>query len=689
MKRIVSISLGSSQRNYHCTTTIIGQKIEIQRIGTDGDVGAAARLLRTYDGHIDAFGLSEPPPVLRLGTNWYPHRELMQLASNARTTPVLDGSSIQATLGRWMIQRVGEVLPGIFRARRVLFINGTESYQQAQALVPHQPIMRFADPMLLSGTAAVLAIRSLQQLEQYAATVLPLLMLLPVPRYCRLFTPHPRHRHRLEHLFQWAEVIVGRCETILNCMPDDLGGRTILTDAPSPGEVEQLAQRGVSTLVTLTPPLSDDSPFVGADVLEAIVAVVQGRPGKPDDSDVLHVITAARWEPAIHPLNPAPIKPSFAFVVHPITPSDIYHASFMQFARRLPQRLVEWASAYAPPIRLSRIRGIRSTATGKEIEGILLTLGSTPREIMRRPPEFTYRRLLRAAQISEQMGAGIMGLGAFTSVVGDAGVTVARRSSIGITTGNALTVAVTLDTIRSAVEAMQGQLEQCHVIIVGATGSIGAVCARMLAMTTQRVVLIAPRPERLLALKYQIERETPQAQVCVATLASAYLASADVIILATSAFDGELIDVSRLKPGSVVCDVSRPANISRTAADRRPDVLFIESGEIHLPGTLDMGFNINLPPGSAYACLAETALLALEGHFDDYTLGRSISIERVKEMHALMKKHGIQPVGLCSFGCIVSETELNEKRRLANALRHSAHLETLQLQSLLTRGPTQ
>src|SRR5439155_10018068 len=173
------------------------------------------------------------------------------------------------------------------------------------------------------------------------------------------------------------------------------------------------------------------------------------------------------------------------------------------------------------PLYLSRIRGIRSKATGEEVEGLLFTLGATPREMMGRAPSFTYRRLIRAARMAERMGARIMGLGAFTSVVGDAGITVAQKSDIGITSGNSLTVAATLEAAKRAVLLMGGRVDKGRAVVIGATGSIGSVCARLLAQAVGDVVLVAPRPEKLLALKQLIERETPDAHVVAATHADA------------------------------------------------------------------------------------------------------------------------------------------------------------------------
>jgi predicted amino acid dehydrogenase len=352
-------------------------------------------------------------------------------------------------------------------------------------------------------------------------------------------------------------------------------------------------------------------------------------------------------------------------VVHPLAVHHIARKPPFGFTRYLPAPLVEHLAAYAPPLQLSRIRGLQSQSTREDIEGVLLTLGATPREMLRRPPAFTYKRLIHAARMAERMGVRIMGLGAFTSVVGDAGLSVARQTDIGITTGNALTVAVTLETARRALQLMGGHMEQAHIIIMGATGSIGSACARLLASEVRQLVLVAPRPERLLALQQQIARETPAAHVVAALPLDAAPGEADLIITATTALTSDVINLRALKPGAVVCDVARPSNVRQVDAEQRPDILVIESGEIELPGKPGFGFEFDLAPGTAYACLAETALLAMEGIFEDYTLGRTIDIERVVHIHRLMQKHGFKLAALRSFGHVITPEEIATRRRLA------------------------
>lgn len=356
----------------------------------------------------------------------------------------------------------------------------------------------------------------------------------------------------------------------------------------------------------------------------------------------------------------------FSFVIHPLTINDIHNHPLYRWTRFLPDALVEWCVAFMPPLFISKIRGISSPATGQEVEGYLYALSATPRQMLVRRPEFTYRRVLRAARIAEKKGARIIGLGAFTSVVGDAGCSIAKRSPIGVTSGNSLTVAVAIETAKlGAIKMGMGGIGQRCVMVVGATGSIGSAIARIVAKETKSIILVSRTAEKLAALKNKIIAEFPSADVHCATNASEFLADCDVVISATSAFGERVVDVSQCKPGAVICDVARPPDINNKEAGLRPDLLVIDSGEVKLPGNVEIGYNIGLAPGVVLACMAETILLAMEGRFEHYTLGRDLDINKVKEMLRLFNKHGFELAPLRSFNRLVSDEEFVQKRKQA------------------------
>ena len=131
-------------------------------------------------------------------------------------------------------------------------------------------------------------------------------------------------------------------------------------------------------------------------------------------------------------------------------------------------------------------------------------------------------------------------------------------------------------------------------MVVGATGAIGSVCARLLALVTDELWLVSPETAKLLAIKKDIESENPRAVLHVTARPGDALAEMDLIVTATSAAGNKVLDIMKVKPGCVITDVARPLDMSAEDVAKRPDVLVIESGEIELPGDVHMG-NIGHP----------------------------------------------------------------------------------------------
>lgn len=677
-KEIVSVSLGPSSRDFEFTTEMFGEGVHVRRFGTDGDVWRAQELVAQFDGQVDAIGLGGMNVYLKVGHRTYIHQQIQRIASTAQTTPVVDGFHLKNTLERWAIGRIAQEQKGIFGYKRVFVVSGIARYGMAQVLSSYTDRILFGDPIFHLNLP--FALRSFKQLVWYADLVLPTLCRLPYSRLSPVGLELDGRTSRGVKHFDQADIIAGDFAYIGRYAPDNLRGKTIITNTLSANDVQDLRERGVQALITITPPLCDQHPCVGTNVIEAIFVSFMDRPlAEITEDDHLNLVARSGLEPCVTVLNEPRDVARFAFVIHPLSVDHIFNHPLLKYLRFLPKRLIERLMANLRPLYLSRITGVRSTATGKEVEGYLISLAATPRELMRRKPGFTYRRLIVASRMAQQMGAEIMGLGAFTKVVGDAGMTVAYKSDIAITSGNSLTVVATLEAAKQAVTQMgASDLTKGRAVVIGATGSIGAVCSRLIAQAIGDVVLVAPRPERLIPLKQIIEAETPGARVVIATNAGPHLAEADLVITTTTAIGQKVIDVLKLKPGCVVCDVARPPDVKEEDAQLRPDVLVIESGEVLLPGEPNFGFDIGLPPGVAYACLAETAVLAMEGRFENFTLGRNIEMEKAKEMYRLFKKHGLQLEGLRSFGRYVTEEEVARKRELADDLRqHPEKLEVL------------
>jgi predicted amino acid dehydrogenase len=353
---------------------------------------------------------------------------------------------------------------------------------------------------------------------------------------------------------------------------------------------------------------------------------------------------------------------TFAFIIHPIDPKRDVSRKFPLLGRVLNENQINFFSTFFPPVYISEINGITSAATGKEIKGWFVACPYTPKRMLELPERMVYNKIIQTGRMTEKLGAQILGLGAFTSVVGDAGITIANALDVPVTTGDSYTVAVAVASVRKAAEVMGIPLREATAAVVGATGAIGSVCAELLAEDVSELYLIGRRPEALEQLKDRLAIKA-RAQLHASTKMDV-LRNAQLILTVTSAVH-DVIRPEHLQPGSVVCDVARPRDVSAMVASARDDILVIDGGMVDVPGPVNFNFNFGFPPGKSYACMAETIALALEGRFEDYTLGKHITRERVDEISAIASKHGFRLSGFRSFEREVTEEHIEQVRRNA------------------------
>jgi predicted amino acid dehydrogenase len=356
----------------------------------------------------------------------------------------------------------------------------------------------------------------------------------------------------------------------------------------------------------------------------------------------------------------APHHGTFAFLLHPLRIEDF--ARKYGFTRRLPPAWVEAAFKYVPPRLVSHVTGVRS-ATGATAEGWFIGLALTPRTLLSSPLPFVYRRLIQSGRMAERLGARIFGLGAFTKIVGDRGRTVADHLGIAVTTGNSYTAATAVEGALRAAERMAITPANATAAVIGATGSIGAVVSEILARDAGRVLLVARTREALERLAVRL-RGSARGEIVVEPDVRRAVRDADIILTVSSATD-VLIEPEDLRPGSVVCDVARPRNVSKVVSERRDDVLVIDGGVIEVPGAVDFGFDFGFPPRMSEACMAETIILALEGRYENFTLGSTITLAQVEEIASLARKHGFRLSGFRRFERAIGDDEVEAIQKAA------------------------
>ncbi len=123
----------------------------------------------------------------------------------------------------------------------------------------------------------------------------------------------------------------------------------------------------------------------------------------------------------------SPAEDTFAFIIHPIDIKRDVQRKYPFLGRVLSEGQINFFSRFWPPVYISEVTGITSASTGRTVRGWLLSVPYTPPTMISLPPEEVYRKIVSTGLKAEGLGAKILGLGAFTSVVGDGGITVAQR----------------------------------------------------------------------------------------------------------------------------------------------------------------------------------------------------------------------------------------------------------------------
>jgi predicted amino acid dehydrogenase len=480
-------------------------------------------------------------------------------------------------------------------------------------------------------------------------------------------------QYALRKALAHATVVVAPVHELDGFGLEELAGKTIITTTVNEERLAAFRDKGVHLVIDGAPLMQGHA--LDPSLLDAMIVAATGKAcDELLDDDYLEILTGEQLAPRLLYPNGFKRVNRFAFVIHPLSQEYFKVLKPVEMLSRVSPPILmdslEKVMAYAPPFVYSRVSGIKSP-TGVECEGWLISVGGTPREIMSHAPEFTYRRLLAAADMAKKLGAQIMGLGAFTKVVGDAGVTVARRAPLPITTGNSYSASGALWAAHDALLRMNllphprgKERVKFKAMVVGATGAIGAACARLLVRAAEEVHLVSPETAKLLELKESILKQTPDATVFLSARADKDIADMDMIVTATSGAGKKVLDIMKVKPGCVITDVARPLDLPPEEVAKRPDVLVIESGEIQLPGAVRMK-NIGLPAGVAYACLAETIVLALEGRFESFTVGRQIEWEKVHEIYELGLKHGMKLAAISGVRGVFTDEDIAKVRELA------------------------
>ena len=341
----------------------------------------------------------------------------------------------------------------------------------------------------------------------------------------------------------------------------------------------------------------------------------------------------------------------FGFIGHPQSVEHFLKMSgfWEVFLRKISPYKIKSLMYKLPPFNYNLMR-IKSQL-GIEACGNGIILPLLPEQIILLGEEQALNKIEQAVRIATRLGARVVGLGGFTSVVGDEGVTLSKRLSVPLTSGNTYPAYLAIEGIKKAASLFELDLRELTATIIGATGDIGSICSKILSKKVKKIYIVARKENKLNDFKNTLTK-FGTAEICVPNSVDEAISVSDVILTATTSISG-LVDPLKLKPGAIVCDVGFPANITRDVVRVRNDVFVFEGGLCSLPFIDDINdkkfHKAMLSKNCVYGCLGETILLCLDQKFESFSIGRgNITEEKVDEIGRISKKHGF---GLSKFFC--------------------------------------
>ncbi len=301
MKRAVSISIGSSKRDKAVEVTLLGEKISIERIGTDGDMEAAALKYKELDGSVDAFGVGGADLGAIVEGKFYPFHSVQKLVRYIKKTPVVDGGGLKNTLENrapaFIDKKIGDYINA--RGRKVMVTVGVDRWGLSKAFVEAGYETVFCD--LMFALDIPIPLKSIKALRVLAALMIPIVTRFPFEWLYPTGDKQDVRTPKWEKYYRWATVVAGDCLYIKRNMPDDMTGKVIVTNTTTPEDVELFRKCGVKYLVTTTPVM--DGRSFGTNMMEAALVAVAGKGRALTWPELTELIDKLGFEPQIQELN--------------------------------------------------------------------------------------------------------------------------------------------------------------------------------------------------------------------------------------------------------------------------------------------------------------------------------------------------------------------------------------------------
>lgn len=302
MKRVLGVSLGSSSRDHKVKIEMLGEELEIERKGTDGDVNKMMQIYHENDGKVDVFALGGTDLYLYSGPSGkrYTIKESARIVSVIKKTSIVDGTGIKYILEKEVVRYVNENTDIDFSGKKALVLITVDRFGLAEGLIEAGCKMVFGD--LIFCLNIPIPIYSLKALNIVARIAIPVLANLPIKYLYPTGKKQESRDPKYSHFFKDVDIVAGDYLAINKYMPEDMGGKVVITNTVTMQNVQELKERGASYLITTTPQFQGRS--FGTNVYQAALVAVSGKsPEQLTGQDYLNLAKRTGFKPRIEKLN--------------------------------------------------------------------------------------------------------------------------------------------------------------------------------------------------------------------------------------------------------------------------------------------------------------------------------------------------------------------------------------------------
>ena len=350
----------------------------------------------------------------------------------------------------------------------------------------------------------------------------------------------------------------------------------------------------------------------------------------------------------------------FAFIVNSRNHSDIYR-KYPGF-KWIPKSLALFIMKHMWPITLSKVTGVASIKSGKEIEGYVLGITMTAEQMLKNR-DLALKKIRQALFLAKGRGVKIVGLGGLTSSMSRGGLDL-LDIDINITTGHAYTAFNVTQNLVRITELFGMPPKKIKVAVVGAAGSVGSMTATLVARGGYGSVVLI-----------DLKRKHPAFEDLIKTMKSLNhgihidisdtvndIKGCDFIVTATNTSEA-LITADIVEEGMVIIDDAQPSDIHSDVL-KMPNVLVLEAGVVNTPNIYS-NFNYGLKNRTDnFCCMAELLILASMEWNEHYVINRA-TLENIDHISGLGKQVGFDIASLQNFLESISHDKIENVKKLA------------------------